>query len=169
MAKQPEVWLRGPIPAYPLELQPIAHAVLQAQEEIHLLMENFPSENLWEKPAGMASPAFHIRHIGGVLERMCTYAKAESLTEEQFTYLKAEGIPNQDLSTKDLLDRLDLQIASFLAFLEKVDPMTLTEKRGVGRAQLPSTVGGLLFHAAEHMQRHFGQLLVTVKVIVDFN
>lgn len=167
MVKQPEVWLRGPIPAYPMELQPIAHAVLQAQEEMHQLMASFPSEKLWEKPAGMASPAFHIRHIGGVLDRMCTYAKAESLTEEQFAYLKAEGLHDQILSTQELLNTLDLQIASFLAFLEKVDPMTLTEKRGVGRAQLPSTVGGLLFHAAEHMQRHFGQLLVTVKVVLQ--
>jgi len=167
MVKQPEVWLRGPIPAYPMELQPVAHAILQAQEEIHQLMANFPKEKLWERPAGMASAAFHIRHIGGVLDRMCTYAKAESLTEEQFAYLKSEGVPNEDLTTQDLLKALNIQIASFLAFLENVDPKSLTEKRGVGRAQLPSTVGGLLFHAAEHMQRHFGQLLVTVKVIGD--
>lgn len=167
MVKQPEVWLRGPIPAYPMELQPVAHAILQAQEEIHQLMANFPKEKLWEKPAGMASAAFHIRHIGGVLDRMCTYANAETLTEEQFAYLKSEGVPNQDLTPQDLLKVLNIQIASFLAFLENVDPKSLTEKRGVGRAQLPSTVGGLLFHAAEHMQRHFGQLLVTVKVIVD--
>jgi uncharacterized damage-inducible protein DinB len=149
-----------------MELQPVAHAILQAQEEIHQFMANFPKEKLWEKPAGMASPAFHIRHIGGVLDRMCTYAKAESLTEEQFAYLKAEGVPNEVLTTQDLLKVLNIQIASFLTFLENVDPKTLTENRGVGRAQLPSTVGGLLFHAAEHMQRHFGQLLVTVKVIL---
>jgi uncharacterized damage-inducible protein DinB len=35
----------------------------------------------------------------------------------------------------------------------------------VGRAKLPSTVLGLLFHAAEHTQRHVGQLLVTAKVV----
>lgn len=167
MTKQPEVWLRGPIPAYPMELQPVAHAILQAQEEIHQLMANFPKEKLWEKLAGMACPAFHIRHIGGVLDRMCTYAKAEPLTEEQFAYLKLEAVPNEDVTTQNLLATLDIQISSFLTFLENVDPKTLTETRGVGRAQLPSTVGGLLFHAAEHMQRHFGQLLVTVKVIVD--
>jgi hypothetical protein len=37
--------------------------------------------------------------------------------------------------------------------------------RQVGRAQLPSTVLGLLFHAAEHAQRHVGQLVTTSKVI----
>jgi len=36
----------------------------------------------------------------------------------------------------------------------------------VGRARIPSTVLGLLFHAAEHIQRHNGQLLVTVKVLL---
>jgi hypothetical protein len=35
--------------------------------------------------------------------------------------------------------------------------------RSVGRAQLPSTVTGCLFHAAEHTKRHLGQLLVTVQ------
>lgn len=45
-----------------------------------------------------------------------------------------------------------------------MQPHTLTEPRAVGRKQLPSTVMGLLFHAAEHVQRHVGQLLVTVRV-----
>ena len=34
----------------------------------------------------------------------------------------------------------------------------LTQYRGVGRAQLPSTVLGLLVHAAEHTQRHVGAI-----------
>ncbi|WP_373398612.1 hypothetical protein V8V91_02485 [Algoriphagus halophilus] len=62
--------------------------------------------------------------------------------------------------------QLDLQIAKFLKLLSTTDPKSFSEFRTVGRAQLPSTVGGLLFHAAEHTQRHFGQLLVTVKVIL---
>ena len=43
-------------------------------------------------------------------------------------------------------------------------PETLTEVRTVGRDRLPSTVLGLLVHSAEHVQRHVGQLLVTVRV-----
>ena len=39
------------------------------------------------------------------------------------------------------------------------------EVREVGRDRIPSTVGGLIFHAAEHTQRHLGQLLVTVRVL----
>lgn len=88
MQSQPEVWLRGPIDGYPLLLQPAVHAVLQAQEEIHKLIEDFPTHLLWEKPAGMASPAFHLQHMAGVIDRMATYAKGESLSPEQFTDLK---------------------------------------------------------------------------------
>jgi hypothetical protein len=40
------------------------------------------------------------------------------------------------------------------------------EVRGVGREKLPSTVGGLLVHCAEHTQRHVGQAVTTAKVVV---
>ncbi|MFC5623659.1 DinB family protein [Algoriphagus winogradskyi] len=167
MSKKPEVWLRGPIEGYPLLLQPVVHAVLQAQEEIHALMRDFSLELLWERPAGMASPAFHLQHIAGVLDRMVTYAKGESLTTEQFAYLKKEGVVEKKLTTEELLNFLDLQIQAFLKFVEKTNTDKLIEFRGVGRAQLPSSVGGLLFHAAEHMTRHLGQLLVTVKILQE--
>ncbi|WP_339865425.1 DinB family protein [uncultured Algoriphagus sp.] len=166
MNKQPEFWLRGAIPEYQAELQPVIHAILQAQEEIHSLMKDFPDNLLWGKPAGMASPAFHLQHIAGVLDRMATYAKAETLSAEQFDYLKAEGKEKSSVTTEALIEQLDQQIAEFLAYLAEVKNEKLTDYRGVGRAHLPSTVGGLLFHAAEHMQRHFGQLLVTVKVLL---
>ena len=42
---------------------------------------------------------------------------------------------------------------------------TLDEPRSVGRAGLPSTVRGLLFHAAEHAQRHAGQIATTAKIV----
>jgi hypothetical protein len=35
----------------------------------------------------------------------------------------------------------------------------------VGRAALPTNVLGLIFHAAEHMQRHAGQLVTTAKIL----
>ena len=36
----------------------------------------------------------------------------------------------------------------------------------MGRRMLPSSVGGLLVHCAEHTQRHAGQMVTTVKVVV---
>ena len=165
MTNQPEVWLRGPINGFPLELQPVVHALLQAQLEIHQLMNGFPTELLWERPAGLASPGFHLQHIVGVLDRMATYAKGENLSLPQFDYLKKEGRVSIDLSPEILVESIDRQIVEFLNLISVIDPSTLTDFRGVGRAQLPSTVAGLLFHAAEHTQRHFGQLLVTVKIL----
>ena len=41
----------------------------------------------------------------------------------------------------------------------------LLESREVGRARLPSTMMGLLFHGAEHTQRHVGQFISTVRIV----
>ncbi|GAA0879940.1 hypothetical protein GCM10009119_29100 [Algoriphagus jejuensis] len=98
---------------------------------------------------------------------MITYAKGESSHKRQFDYLKTEGVPDASLTTEILLENLDVEIATYLAFASQIDPDSLTDFRGVERAQLPSSVGGLLFHAAEHTQRHFGQLLVTVRILLS--
>jgi uncharacterized damage-inducible protein DinB len=161
----PEYWLRGPVAGVPDLLQPVAHALLQAKEEIHEMMGEFPEQKLWERPAGMASAGFHLRHLAGVLDRLFTYARAEPLSRQQLAYLAGEGNPQEDVSTLFLLKVLDAQLAKSLDQLTATDPQTLTQSRAVGRQQLPSTVLGLLFHAAEHTMRHTGQLLVTIKIL----
>jgi uncharacterized damage-inducible protein DinB len=165
--KQPEVWLRGPLTGIPALTQPVAHAFMQAKEEIHELMKDFPDALLWQRPAGVASPGFHLKHITGVLERLFTYAAGQPLTLQQLEYLKAETVEAEDITVTSLLKSLDAQMASSLEALKAIDETTLTEPRGVGRQQLPSTVLGLLFHAAEHTMRHTGQLVVTVKILKD--
>jgi uncharacterized damage-inducible protein DinB len=164
-AKQREVWLRGALEGIPALVQPVAHALLQAQEEIHEMMKGFSDELLWQRPAGVASPGFHLKHIAGVLDRLFTYAAGKSLTGQQLEYLKAEAGDTGAITVQSLLGGLDAQIASSLEALKAIDEATITEPRGVGRQQLPSTVLGLLFHAAEHTMRHTGQLMVTVKVL----
>lgn len=161
----PEVWLRGPLEGVPALLQPAAHALLQAQEEIHRFMEGFPDALLWEQPAGVASPAFHLQHLAGVLDRLFTYADSQPLSGEQLQYLSTEGKRADDLLLSQLMANLDQAIAKAITRLKNTDPATLTEVRGVGRKQVPSTVLGLLFHAAEHTMRHTGQLLVTVQLL----
>jgi hypothetical protein len=163
-----EVWLRGPIPGIPELLQPVAHALLQAQEEINALDKNFPSKLLWIKPAGVASVGFHMQHLKGVLDRLFTYARNESLNEIQLDYLKQEGrAPFPACTLKNLLDPFNEQIEVALEQLRNTDMTTLTHVCMVGRAQIPSTHIGLLFHAAEHTQRHLGQLLVTTTVVLN--
>jgi uncharacterized damage-inducible protein DinB len=163
--KLPEVWMRGPVEGVPTLLQPVAHALLQAQEEIHELMQDFPDPLLWQKPAGMASVGFHLQHITGVLDRLFTYARGSMLSEEQLTYLKKEAVPNENITVPSLLSSFDKQLKQVIDELKRTATATLTDHRGVGRQQLPSTVMGLLFHAAEHTMRHLGQMLVTVKVL----
>ncbi len=167
MAKtnQPEVWLRGALTGIPALLQPVAHALLQAKEEIHEMMNDFPVDLLWQRPAGVASPAFHLQHIAGVLNRLFTYAAGRQLTSQQLEYLKAEGVQAEGINIPLLLNKLDEQIHSSIEMLKTIDETRLTEPRGVGRMQLPSTVLGLLFHAAEHTMRHTGQLNITVRIL----
>lgn len=169
----PEVWLRGPLPGVPALLQPVAHALLQAREEVTALMTDFPDSLLWERlptrsGAALASAGFHLQHLTGVLDRLLTYARAETLSYVQLAYLNAEGQPNPQLDGQPsvaLVLAFSDQIDSALAQLVATDPATLTDARGVGRAQLPATVLGLLVHAAEHTMRHAGQLSVTVRVL----
>lgn len=164
--KLPEVWLRGPVENIPPILQPVAHALMQAREEVNELMKDFPEDLLWIKPAGVASTGFHLQHLSGVLDRLFTYADNKSLSEEQLIVLKAEGDPEQTKATvADLVQSFNTQIDKALKELQQKKDETLFEFRSVGRAKLPSTVIGLLFHATEHTMRHLGQLIVTVKVV----
>ncbi|MFT4093956.1 MAG: DinB family protein [Niabella sp.] len=167
MKQNKEVWLRGEIiEGITPMLQPVAYALLQAKEEINTLMEHFPDELLWDTPAGCAAPAFHLLHIPGVLDRLMSYAENKALTADQLDYLKQESQPRQ-LTTGAILENLNRQITITLGRLKQFDPEALTERRWVGRAALPSTVGGLCTHAAEHTMRHVGQLLVTAKFLTS--
>jgi uncharacterized damage-inducible protein DinB len=163
--KLPEVWLRGPLNNMPPLLQPVAHALLQAREELNELMTDFPSELLWQKVAGLASPGFHLQHLVGVLDRLFTYARAETLNESQLNYLSAEGKSTMTISTQSLVEAFNQQVNIALLQLQQTSEQELTLVRGVGRALVPSTVIGLYTHSAEHTMRHLGQLLVTVKVL----
>ncbi|MCO5234869.1 MAG: DinB family protein [Chitinophagaceae bacterium] len=163
--KKYEVWLRGPVEDIPALLQPVAHALMQAREEINTLMEGFPGALLWEKPAGVASPGFHLQHIGGVINRLFTYARGEKLSEDQMAALKQEGTPTAPGDAGAFVEQLNREVDEALLQLAATDETSLTAFRGVGRAQLPSTVLGILVHAAEHTMRHTGQLLVTVRVL----
>lgn len=168
MAKNnlPEVWLRGPLEQIPALLQPVAQALLQAREELNELMAGFPDGLLWEKVAGMASPGFHLQHLTGVLDRLFTYARGEALTDKQLNYLQYEGKPTTKTYTNlELVENFNYQVNAALAQLANADEAKFTDFRGVGRAQLPSTLIGLYTHSAEHTMRHLGQLIVTVAVL----
>jgi len=161
-----EVWLRGPLPGILPALQPVAHALLQAREELNEMMLDFQDAWLWQQPAGVAAAGFHLQHMAGVLDRLFTYAKGQMLNEIQLKQLAAEGKPAlAGENVQSLVQRFNEQLDASLEQLKNMPADKLFETRGVGRAQIPSTVMGLLVHAAEHTMRHLGQLLVTVRVV----
>lgn len=161
-----EVWQRGPLAEISPLLQPVAHALLQAEEELEELLVDFPDSRLWDRPASVASPAFHLQHLSGVLDRVFTYARNEPLTEYQLQQLYEEDVaPQENVTVSLLLLRFKSQVQFALEQLKNTKEETLKEYRGIGRKQLPSTVVGLLVHAAEHTMRHIGQLGVTVKIL----
>jgi len=163
-APLPEVWLRGPVPDVPALLQPVAHALLQAREEVEAMMKDFPDDRLWMRPGGVASVGFHLQHLTGVLDRLFTYARGEQLSETQLKVMESEGEPGSGIRSSILVETFRGQVDQAVADLRGIDEQMLTEGRTVGRGRLPSTVLGLLVHSAEHVQRHVGQLLVTVRV-----
>jgi uncharacterized damage-inducible protein DinB len=114
----------------------------------------------------MASAGFHLQHLSGVLDRLFTYAKGKPLSEDQMYALKQET-EIQNYTVQQLLKKFNEQIDKALAQLSETPGEILLEARSVGRAQLPSNVLGLLFHAAEHTMRHTGQLLVTAGIMMS--
>ena len=161
----PEYWLRGPVPNIPLLLQPVAHALLQARDENADAVKDMPGTLLWQKPGGSASVAFHLQHVAGVVDRLFTYARGEELSQLQMDYLKREGKEDFTITVDSLLMYFTNQVDQALQQLQNTPQNSLLDQREVGRKKILSTVIGLLFHAAEHVQRHTGQLLVTAKIV----
>jgi uncharacterized damage-inducible protein DinB len=160
-----EWWQRGPIAGVPDALQPVAHILLQVQESVHELVEGLTEEQWNARPANVASAAFHVRHIAGVIDRLFTYARGQVLNDAQFAALKLEREPVTLADVPAVIGAVDARVTAAIDELRATDPATLGDFRGVGRKQLPSTVIGCLVHGAEHSMRHVGQLSVTVRVV----
>jgi hypothetical protein len=88
-----EWWQRGPIDGLPAVLQPIAHILLQVRESVGEIVEPLTEQEWNARPAGVASAAFHVRHIAGVIDRLFTYARGNPLSTEQFAAIQSEGQP----------------------------------------------------------------------------
>lgn len=159
-----EAWLRGPIDGVAPMLMPVAHSLVQAREDVARAVQGLSIEQLWTRPSGAASVGYHVRHLAGALDRLFTYARGSALDEAQRRAVAEEG-KITGLDAAALVAEVDHAIDRALAQVRATPPESLTEPRGVGRQQLPSTVLGLLFHAAEHCTRHAGQAITTAKIV----
>lgn len=167
MASEPEVWLRGAVEGYAPEMQPVVHALLQVREEVARHCADLTPEQLWARPGNVAAIGFHLKHLAGSLDRLLTYARGETLLPAQLTWLKAEDDPGMPpASAAEAIAIAQAGIDRALEQVRATDVATLTEARAVGRARLPTTVMGLIFHAAEHASRHAGQIATTRKVVL---
>ena len=164
-AASAEAWLRGPVPGIDPWLQPAAHALMQAGEELGAAA-GLTSDQLWVTPGGAASVGYHLRHIAGSIDRLLTYAQGLPLDRRQHETLSAEsraGTPPAEGAV--LVAEARAAIDRAMQVLRDTPVAVLREPRTVGRKALPTTVLGLLFHIGEHTQRHAAQIITTAKVV----
>lgn len=159
-----EAWLRGPIEGIAPVLQPAAHALVQVNDDIQALAPALSAEVLW-KEAGAATAGFHLLHLAGALDRLFTYARGELLNDAQKAAARAEAVPHPELTGGMLAASVSAAVDRALAQLRATPADSVFDHRGIGRAGLPSTVLGCLFHGAEHSTRHAGQFITTVKLV----
>ncbi len=147
-------------------LMPAAHALLQAAADIKGAASALSAEEVWRRPGDAPSVGFHLRHVVGSIDRLLTYARGDQLSEEQFQALAAESSPGEPVEEAvTLVKAATARIEDALRVLRSTADASLNEPREVGRRRLPSTVFGLLFHIAEHTQRHAGQIVTTARVV----
>ena len=158
-----EPWLRGTLTEVDAVRRQVLHALQQAGEDVERWCAPLSDEEVHAKPFGLAPVAFHLRHIAGSLDRLLTYAEGRSLSAAQIEALASESGSTQQSET--LLAEFHAALHEAARRVMRFSPESYEEARGVGRALLPSSVGGLLVHCAEHTQRHIGQAIVTAKLV----
>ena len=156
---RPEPWLRGTLGEFDAVRRQVLHALELAEEDVARWCAGLSEAERELRPYGVASVGFHLRHIARSLDRLLTYAEGMQLTHVQHEALASE------MSAAPALEELSAALADARQRIKAIDPATFEHTRGVGRAQLPASVGGLLVHVAEHTQRHVGQAVTTAQIV----
>lgn len=147
-------------------LQPAAHALVAALEDVGAAVAGLSVDQLWTTPGGAASIGYHLAHLAGSTDRLLTYARGLPLSADQFAALEAERhLDTTRPSLESLLAAWQSTVQRALDQIARTAESDLLQPRRVGRAGLPSNVIGLVFHAAEHAQRHVGQIVTTAIVV----
>jgi uncharacterized damage-inducible protein DinB len=158
-----EPWLRGTITDTPAVIRAVLHALQLADEDLGKWCGNLSNKELNARPSGVAPVAFHIRHIARSIDRLLTYAEGHSLDETQLAQLRTELDPGA--THDELFGELTKAITKSEARVRALAGQNLEELRTVGKKGLPTTVGGLLVHIADHTQRHVGQAITTAMIV----
>jgi uncharacterized damage-inducible protein DinB len=161
-----EAWLTGPVEGVPALLMPAAHSFVQVRRELPVLLEGLSLEQIWQTPGASTSIGFHAVHLAGATDRLLTYARGAQLSDAQLADAKAERQLN-GLSADALIERVSAAMDAAIDQVRHTSSAMMNEPREVGRQRLPSTVLGLLFHAAEHATRHVGQIATLRKIVTS--
>lgn len=158
-----EPWMRGTHGELDGVQRAVVHALEQAAEDGERWAAGLTTEEMHARPAGLASVAFHLRHIVRSLDRLLCYAEDRVLDQRQLTALTTEMEPGQ--AAEGVMREFREGVTKAAERVRAFEPERYGEARGIGRARLPTTVVGLLIHCAEHTQRHVGQMVTTAKVV----
>jgi uncharacterized damage-inducible protein DinB len=159
----PEPWLRGTLFDVPAVPRAVIHALELAAEDVERWCSGLSDEQLNKRSADLAPVAFHIRHLARSLDRLLTYAEGASLSENQMKALKSEMDPGA--THHALFAEFSAALATSATRIRHLSSLDLEASRTVGRKELPTTLGGLLVHIADHTQRHVGQAITTAKIV----
>ncbi len=159
-----EPWLRGTLPEVDALRRQMLHALELAAEDVERWCAGLSDAEMNARPFGIAPVAFHLRHIARSLDRLLTYAEAGALNGAQMDALASEM--EGDAFAEVVLAEVRAGLGEARRRVLMISERSYEEPRGVGRAMLPSTVGGLLVHCAEHTQRHIGQAVTTAKIVM---
>jgi uncharacterized damage-inducible protein DinB len=157
----PEPWLQGTLKDVPAVPRAVLHALQLAHQDLQHWCGTLTEDELNARPAGLPSVGFHIRHIAGSVDRLLTYAEGNLLNKDQLQSLKTELSEHSNPAA--LFAELESALAHAANRIRALDSTKFEEPRKVGRNELPTTLGGLLVHVADHTQRHVGQAITTAK------
>jgi uncharacterized damage-inducible protein DinB len=138
------------------------HALELAREDLARWCGSLTEKELTSRPSGLPSVAFQLLHIARSLDRLLTYAEGRELDDRQIAALNTEhcSAASRDSIFEELASALE-KSADRIGALANSD---FEQPRYVGKKKLPTTLGGLLVHIADHTQRHVGQAITTAKI-----
>jgi uncharacterized damage-inducible protein DinB len=160
----PEPWLRGTLTEVSAVPRAVLHALELAGEDMKKWCSPLTDAELNAQPHGLPSISFQLRHIARSIDRLLTYAEGKVLSAEQLESLRQESQP--DATSQSLFDELSAALARGAERIRTLAKSDLEQPRSVGKKALPTTLGGLLVHVADHTQRHVGQAITTAKVLL---
>jgi uncharacterized damage-inducible protein DinB len=158
-----EPWLSGTHADVPAVGRAVLHAFDLALDDITKWTEGLSDLEVHVQPLGLPSVSFHLRHIARSTDRLLTYAEGGQLSADQLALLKSEQVGCETLA--ELLAELETSFSNASGRVRRLATADFNTFRGVGRKQLPTSIGGALVHVADHTQRHVGQVVTTTKAL----